>query len=324
MKSLRNIDPEGRKFLVRCDLDVLDEKGEINEDFRLISCVKTLNFILQGQGFAYICGHIGKTQEPNEIFSTQKLKDFFLKHLVNENFELMENLRFDPREEQKDEDFAREIALGKDIYVNESFATSHRDHSSITLVPKLLPSYIGFHFEEELENLDYVRNAHRRPINVLVGGAKIESKLPTIQNFLKFADHVLVGGRLMFEESLKNNPKIILGVDSVDGKDIGPSTIEEFKKYINDSKIIFWAGPLGMVEDPKYTAGSLQIADLISKSGAYSVVGGGDTIAFLDKHELTGRFSFVSVGGSAMLEYLSTGELVGLTAVLRHNGEKNS
>ena len=320
MKSLRNIDPEGRKFLVRCDLDVLDNNGEIKEDFRLISCVKTLNFILQGQGFAYICGHIGKTQEPNENFSTKKLKEFFLKHLVNENFELMENLRFDPREEAKDEDYARELALGKDYYVNESFATSHRDHTSITQIPRLIPSFIGFHFEEELENLDYVRNAHRRPINVLIGGAKIDSKLPTIENFLKIADNILVGGKLMFEETLKNKPKIILGTDSIDGKDIGPNTIEEFKKYIMDSKIIFWAGPLGLVEEEKYAAGSLQIADIISKSGAYSVVGGGDTIAFLDKHDLIGKFSFVSVGGSAMLEYLSTGKLVGLDAVIKNNG----
>jgi len=320
MNSLRTIDPEGKKFLVRCDLDVLDEKGEIKEDYRLFSAVKTLNFILQGQGFAYICGHIGKTQEPNETFSTKKLKDFFLKHLVNENFELMENLRFDPREEQKDEEYARELALGKDYFVNESFATSHRDHSSITLVPRLIPAFIGFHFEEEIENLDYVRNAHRRPLNVLIGGAKIESKMPTIQNFLKFADHVLVGGKLMFEESLKNNPKIILGIDAIDRMDIGPATVEEFKKYLLDSKVIFWSGPLGKVEDEKYAQGSLTIAEIISKSGAYSVVGGGDTLSFLDKHNLMDKFSFVSVGGSAMLEYLSTGKLVGLEAVIKNNG----
>ena len=89
--------------------------------------------------------------------------------------------------------------------------------------------------------------------------------------------------------------------------------------YINESKIVFWAGPLGNVEDSKYENGSLQIADIISKSGAYSVAGGGDTISFLDKHDLIGKFSFISVGGSAMLEYLSTGKLVGLDAVLRNN-----
>jgi phosphoglycerate kinase len=319
MKSLRTVDPEGKKFLVRCDLDVLDSNGDIKEDFRLVSCIKTLNFILQGQGYAYICGHIGKTQEANEIFSTKKLKDFFLKHLINENFELMENLRFDPREENKNEEYARELALGKDYYVNESFATSHRDHSSITLIPKLIPSFIGFHFEEELENLDYVRNAHRRPITVVIGGAKIESKLPTIKNFINIADNILVGGKLMFEESLKNIPKVILGIDSLDNKDIGSKSVELFKNFINDSKIVFWSGPLGNVEDKKYESGSLQIADIISKSGAYSVVGGGDTISFLDKHDLIGKFSFISVGGSAMLEYISTGKLIGLEAVLRNN-----
>lgn len=320
MNSLRTINPEGKKFIVRCDLDVLDDSGNIKEYYRLASSVKTLNFILQGQGFAYICGHIGKTQEPNETFSTKKFKEFFLKHLVNENFEILENLRFDPREELKSDEYARELALGKDYYVNESFATSHRDHSSITLLPKFLPSFIGFHFEEELENLDYIRNAHRRPINVIIGGSKIESKLPTINNFLTFVDHVLVGGSLANEESLKNNPKIILASDSVDGFDIGPNSIEEFKKYIFDSKVIFWSGPLGKFEDEKYAQGSIQIADLISKSGSYSVVGGGDTLSFLTKYSLTDKFSFVSVGGSAMLEYLSTGKLVGLDAVLKNNG----
>jgi phosphoglycerate kinase len=320
MKSLRTIDPEGKKFLVRCDLDVLDSDGLIKEELRLLSCIKTLNYILQRKGFAYICGHIGKTQEPNQLFSTLNLKDFFLKHLVNENFELMENLRFDPREEKKDESYARELALGKDYYVNESFATSHRDHSSITLVPKLIPSFIGFHFEEELENLDYVRNAHRRPVTVIIGGAKLESKLPTIENFIKNVDYILVGGKIMFDKSLETNSKIILGTDSLDSKDIGPQTIEEFKKYINNSKIIFWSGPLGMVEDLRYIQGSLAIADLISKSGSYSVVGGGDTISFLEKNNLLDKFSFVSVGGSAMLEYLSTGKLIGLESVIKNNG----
>lgn len=320
MKSLRNIDLSGKKFLVRCDLDVLDESGEIKEFYRLNSSLKTLNYILENNGFAFICGHIGKTQISNEAFSTKKLAAFFKQNLVNNNYQLMENLRFDPREEKNDESFAKELALGKDFFVNESFATSHRDHASITGVTKFLPSFLGFHFEDEIENLNFILKDPKRPLTVIIGGAKIESKKPTIDKFLDQADYILIGGKLMFEASLKNNPKIIVASDDIDGLDVGQNSLEEFKKIIFESKTVFWSGPLGKVEDEKYKNGSLQIADLISKSGTYSVVGGGDTLAFLEKNNLTHKFSFVSVGGSALLEYLSTGILVGLTAVINSNG----
>ena len=146
---------------------------------------------------------------------------------------------------------------------------------------------------------------------------KIESKKPTIQNFLKIADFILIGGKLAFEESLKNQEKIILATDFIDTFDIGNESINTFKKYIFESKTIFWSGPLGKVEDEKYANGTKQIVDFISKSGAYSVCGGGDTISFLEKNDLIHKFSFVSVGGSAMLEYLSTKTLIGLEEILK-------
>jgi len=317
MKSLKSIDPRGKKFLVRCDLDVLNQDGEISENYRLESSLKTLNFILENEGFAYICGHIGKTMEQNEKFSTKKLFSFYEKNLKGKNFEIMENLRFDSREEKKDFSLAEEISRGKDFFVNESFATSHRDHSSITLVPQILPSFIGIHFEEELENLNYVLEANHKPLIVIIGGAKIESKKPTIEKFLKIADYILVGGKLSFEESLKNQDKVILASDFVDASDIGENTLNNFKKYIFEAKTIFWSGPLGKIEEEKYSNGTKQIVDFISKSGAYSVCGGGDTISFLENNNLLHKFSFVSVGGSAMLEYLSTKSLIGLEAVKR-------
>ncbi|NBO17480.1 MAG: phosphoglycerate kinase [Proteobacteria bacterium] len=320
MKSLQTVDLNGKKVLVRCDLDVLDENCEIKEHFRLSSSLRTLNYILDNGGFAYICGHIGKTQSPNEKFSTKKLKDFFSNNLKNNNYEILENLRFDEREESNNETFAKELSFGKDLFVNESFATSHRDHASITSITKFLPSYLGFHFEEEIENLKYVLDNNHKPLVVIIGGAKIESKKPTIDKFINIADFILVGGKLAFEKSLENTPKIILANDFVDNFDIGQESIKKFGEIIFQSKTIFWSGPLGKVEDEKYKNGSIQIADLISKSGAYSVVGGGDTLAFLENNNLTHKFSFVSVGGSALLEYLSSGTLIGLEAIKKVNG----
>ncbi len=323
MNSLRNINIKDKKILVRCDLDVLDELGELKDTFRLSACLKTLNFILEYGGFAYICGHIGKTQTPNETFSTKKLLPFFQQNLINSNFEILENLRFNEGEEKNSESFARDLAAGKDIFVNESFATSHRDHASITSVVKILPSYFGLHFEDELENLNYVLESNHKPLVVIIGGAKIESKKPTIDKFLNIADHILVGGKLLFEESLKNNPKIIVADASENGLDINDESINKFREYIFSAKTIFWSGPLGNVENPDSIKGSLEIAEFISKSGSYSVVGGGDTVAFLEKNNLTHKFSFVSVGGSALLEYLSSGTLVGIEA-MKNYGQKNS
>jgi len=320
MKSLQTVDLNGKKVLIRCDLDVLDENGEIKETFRLSSSLRTINYILENGGFAFICGHIGKTQSPSEKFSTKKLEKFFADNLKNKNYEILENLRFDEREEKNDDSFSKELSIGKDLYINESFATSHRDHASITGITKYLPSYLGFHFEEEIENLKYVLDNNHKPLVVIIGGAKIDSKKPTIDKFLNVAEYVLVGGKLSSEESLKNNPKIILASDTVDGFDIGEETIKKFGEIIFQSKTIFWSGPLGKIEDEKYSKGSLQIADLISKSGAYSVVGGGDTLAFLEKNNLTHKFSFVSVGGSALLEFLSSGTLIGLEAIKKVNG----
>ena len=323
MNSLRNINIKDKKILVRCDLDVLNESGELKDTFRLSACLKTLNFILEQGGFAYICGHIGKTQSPNETFSTKKLFPFFEQHLINSNFEILENLRFNDGEEKNSEDFAKELASGKDIFVNESFATSHRDHASITGVVKILPSYFGLHFEDELENLNYVLESNHKPLVVIIGGAKIESKKPTIDKFLNIADYILVGGKLLFEESLKNNPKIILASANPDGLDINEDSINKFKEYIFNAKTIFWSGPMGNIENPASLKGSLEVAEFISKSGSYSVVGGGDTVAFLEKNNLTHKFSFVSVGGSALLEYLSSGTLVGIEA-MKNYGQKNS
>jgi len=320
MKSLQTIDLSGKKVLIRCDLDVLDENGLIKEYFRLSSCLRTINYILENGGFAYICGHIGKTQLPNEKFSTKKLEEFFSQNLKSKNYEILENLRFDEREEKNDESFSKELSSGKDLFVNESFATSHRDHASITGVTKFLPSFLGFHFEEEIENLNYVIENNHRPLVVIIGGAKIESKKPTIDKFINIADYILVGGKLAFEESLKNNPRILVATDFVDNFDIGEETIKKFGEVIFESKTVFWSGPLGKIEDEKYQNGTMRIVDLISKSGAYSVVGGGDTLAFLENNNLTHKFSFVSVGGSALLEFLSNGTLIGLEALKKVNG----
>jgi phosphoglycerate kinase len=218
---------------------------------------------------------------------------------------------------------AWELATNQDYYVNESFATSHRERTSICEITKYLPSFLGLHFEKEMQKLSFISQNPKRPLTVIIGGSKLESKLPTIEHFVQSSDYILVGGKLSSSPDLPSNPKIIRAVDTNQGLDIGEKSVLEFSKVISQSQTIFWSGPLGKVEEKPFAESSLKVSEAIIKSHAFSVVGGGDTISFLEKNNLLDSFSFVSVGGSALLEYLSTGTLVGIEYYKKY-GQKNT
>jgi len=325
MLSISSLDFSNKKVLVRCDLDVFDENFEITEFFRLRSCLETLNLILERGGHLTIAGHFKSSMSlsSEDDISHQKLLQFFNKNLINQNFELLSNLRNDPREIENNSQMAFELSINQDLYINESFATSHREHTSICEITKYLPSYLGLHFQKEINSLDQILDNQKRPLIAIIGGAKIESKLPTIDNFLKFADLILVGGKISLSPEVPINPKVIVGTLGPDQKDLDQSSVSLFESKILNSSTIFWSGPLGKIEENPFDAGSRKIAQAIIKSRAYSVVGGGDTISFLEENNLLEQFSFVSVGGSALLEYLSTHTLIGLE-YLKKYGEKNT
>ena len=159
----------------------------------------------------------------------------------------------------------------------------------------------------------------------IVGGAKVETKANLIQNILKFADSVVVSGLIKqeidrAEMKFDHQEKLIGPVDAieVDGKqpDIGPQSIELFKKKIKRAKTIFWNGPFGLIEKEEYAKGTAEIAKAIAKSWSFSVVGGGETVEFLAKIGLTSKFDHVSTGGGAMLSFLSGEQLVGLQPLI--------
>ncbi len=311
----------GIKVFTRCDIDVPIENGVVVETFRLDNLLETLSYIIEKGGIPVIAGHIGK---PDGVFteklSTKHLLPYFNEKLGEGKFELLENLRFDPREEENNEEYAKELASKAEIYVNESFATCHRKHASIVGITTFLPSYAGFRLQKETESLDKILENPKKPLVVIIGGAKLESKLSVIGKFQQIADFILLSSLLSANWSKEITHNMILS-DNIDQntRDIDQKTCEKFKEIIKNAKTILWAGPLGMYENEEFIAGTREIANQISKvtqeNGAYSVVGGGDTIAALSKLGLLDNFSFVSTGGGAMLQYLAEGILPGIEAL---------
>lgn len=265
-----------------------------------------------------------------------------------------ENLRRIPAEVANDRHWATEVAVSADLYVNEAFAVCHREHASIVQLPKFLPSYAGPALLDEVTNLSRVLTPEW-PLTVIVGGAKFGTKLPLLTKFLAPAQNIMVGGALAHvflkqrgyeigrslvdeslttPEALLNSPKILLPsevvVKTADQKiinrhlaellptdtivDVGPATVKTWAKLIGASKTILWNGPLGYFE-AGFAAGTKKLAELITASSAFSVVGGGDTIAAINSPELLAKFGFVSAAGGAMLQFLSEGTLPGLEAL---------
>jgi phosphoglycerate kinase len=315
-----------QKILVRCDLDVPIQNGQIQDEFRLQSCLKTLQYIIAHEATPIILGHMGRPTtltEPN--LSTHQLKPFFDKNLIPEHYQLLENTRFDPREAQNDLSFAKELVQQTQAtaYVNEAFASSHREQTSITMLPKLLPSYAGFTLATEVQQLSTLFSNPKRPLTAIIGGAKLETKKPLVKKFLETADFVLLGGKLGLDWDTYQPSNLYMPTDYVENKDIGPETVKVYERIISRSQSIVWAGPMGLFEESKYAHGTQQIAQAIalatSHSAAFSVAGGGDTIHALAKLDMLSKFSFISTGGGAMLDFLSNQNLPGLSA-LSYNG----
>jgi len=271
------------------------------------------------------------------------------------DFILLENLRIYEGEEKNSEHFARHLASLGEIYVNEAFSVSHRRHASIVGAPKFLPSYAGILFEEEIVNLSKAFNPEH-PFLFILGGAKFETKMPLIEKFLKLADFVFVGGALandFFKEKgyetglsvlsvkkfnlgkiltsdklllptdvvVKNNqgvfikrPSQVLKEDKI--LDDGPATISMLEKKLLSSKFVLWNGPLGDYEKG-FREGTVELARAIAKSGVKSIIGGGDTLAVVSKMNLENKFSFISTGGGAMLDFLANETLPGIEVLER-------
>ncbi len=261
--------------------------------------------------------------------------------LPDERVHVLENTRFDPGETRNDERFARELAEGCDLYVDDAFGSAHRAHASTEAVAHLLPAYAGLLLLGELEHLGRLLGEVERPFVLVSGGAKVEDKLGVLRNLGGKADTVLVGGK-MAEELRVENPLgfvVELPVDVVGaaefaaeaearvcpydrlpagwlGLDIGPETRDRFARRLAEARTIFWNGPMGVFEWPRFAAGTKAVAEAVAvNEAAFSVVGGADSVRALNELGLAERVSWISTGGGASLELLEGKELPGVAAI---------
>jgi len=316
LPSVKNLPVAGKKVLLRTDYDVPLNPFDTS---RIDKSLPTLKYLLEQKAKIIIISHLGRP-EGKEVpsLSLKPIADYLNKVFPKaKDCYLHENLRFDPGEENNDPDFTKHLIVLADYYVNDAFAVSHRNHASIVGIPKFLPSAFGFSFIEEVEVLDKTRNNQKRPVTLILGGAK-EDKLGGIEKLAKWADQILIGGRLpkIIENCKLKIENLRVAKLNASGKDISSESINDFIKIIRQSAVVVWAGPMGIYEEERFAKGTREIAQAIADSKAYSVVGGGDTEAALSKLGFNDKMSYISSGGGAMLEFLANGTLPGIEAII--------
>lgn len=361
----------GKRVLLRLDLNVPLENGEVRDAYRIREALPTLSLLRSFGARIIIISHIGKgvpsdTLAPVAEYLQKEFPLTFLPSLMNvENMRvvnemengdvvMLENVRHNAGEEANDPEFAAYLAGLAEIYVNDAFSVSHRAHASIVGVPALLPHFAGPRLAKEVERLTLALSPSH-PFLFVLGGAKIGTKMPLLKKFLNIADHVFVGGAIannffkasgyeigtsVYEESeiagldaYVHHERLILPTDVVVKNaagsevrqcadvtkgdmivDIGLHTIKNIEAIIGEAKLIVWNGPLGFYEEG-FTEGTRELLGLIAGSRATSIIGGGDTVALINEMGSLERFSFVSTGGGAMLDFLANETLPGIEAL---------
>jgi phosphoglycerate kinase len=387
---------KNEKALVRVDFNVpLDENFHITDDTRMRAAIPTIKKILEDGGSVILMSHLGRPKGgPEDKFSLKHLLPhlkellpgvtvLFANDCIGSEAEqkakdlkpgevlLLENLRFYKEEEKGNEEFAKKLASLGDVYVNDAFGTAHRAHASTAVIAQFFPAdkrMFGLLMNAEVSNAEKVLNSSEKPFTAILGGAKVSDKIEIIENLLKKANNIIIGGGMAYtflkaqgkeigsslceEDKLdlandilskakQQNVQFLLPVDSVVankfsedadtkivsndhiekgwmGLDIGPESIKIFTKTIMESKTILWNGPMGVFEMKKFQTGTKAIAEAIAKAtenGAYSLVGGGDSVAAINEFHLADKVSYVSTGGGALLEYFEGKELPGIKAI---------
>ncbi len=366
IKELKNL--SGKKVILRVDFNVPVKNGKVLDDFRIKKTIPTILYLQKNGAKVIMISHIG-VNEKESLLPVEKIINKYLKNFefiktpifsdetekkINEMKKgevfLLENLRAETGEIKNSPSFARALSRYGEIYINEAFSVSHREHASIVGITKYLPGYAGLQFMTEIENLSKIFNP-KHPFLFILGGAKFETKIPLIKKYLRTADSIFIGGAIAndffkvrgyeigqsligpnnFQIALLMKSKnLILPIDVKVAKnsksrfthptdvladekivDIGSKSILNLKELISKAEFILWNGPLGEYENG-FGGATEEILKLISKSKAYSVIGGGDTVALITKLKIEDKLGFVSTGGGATLDFLSKGTLPGI------------
>jgi phosphoglycerate kinase len=340
-RSVREADAAGKRALVRADLNVPLEDGRVADDTRIRASLPTLELLLErGAAEIVVCSHLGRPEGDDPAFSMKPVEARLRELLPDERIRVLENTRFNPGEKANDPEYARELADDLDLYVNDAFGSAHRAHASTEAVAHLLPAYAGLLLERELDELGRLLGDVERPFVLVSGGAKVEDKLGVLRNLGGKADTVLIGGKMAEELRTANPlgfadelPDDVVAAEAFEpdaearvvpydelpdgwlGLDIGPRTRERFAEALGGARTIFWNGPMGVFEWPRFAEGTKAVAEAVARADAYSVVGGADSARALTELGLEDEVSWVSTGGGAALELLEGKELPGVAAI---------
>lgn len=371
IKSIHEVSPEflkGKRVLVRVDFNVpVTSSGAVLDSSRIDASLKTITYLRNSGAKIILISHIGRKPEETLLpvfkYLKTKINLTFIPDwnevriagnvdvMKNGDIILFQNLRAKEEEVENKYSFVEFLASLGDMYVNDAFSASHREHASIVGVPKILKSYCGCQFKNEIDIISKVFTPEH-PFVVLMGGAKFETKIPVIESLLDKADSIFVGGALAndilkangyevgqskvndmdktYAEHIFNTKQVILVEDvrvqsflfnknkelkelTTEDKiiDGGAETANILAQKIKDAKFIVWNGPFGTFEQGNSFL-SKKVIEAIANSDAYSIVGGGDTVAEIKKLGKEKVFDFVSLAGGAMLEFIAKGSLVGV------------
>jgi phosphoglycerate kinase len=345
-RSVETAEVAGKRVLVRADLNVPLDDGRIADETRIHASLPTLRLLLdRGAREVVVCSHLGrpKTEDDRARLAIAPVASRLRELVADDRLTVLENTRFDPGETKNDPGYARELAEGRDLYVNDAFGSAHRAHSSTEGVARLLPAYAGLLLLAELEHLGRLLGEVARPFVLVAGGAKVADKLGVIAHLGDRADTVIVGGK-MAEELRDANPlpfavelpddvvaavafaadadSRVTAYDAVPegwlGLDIGPVARQRFEELVRSAGTVFWNGPMGVFEWPRFAEGTKAVAEAVARAGdrgAYTVVGGGDSVRAIVELGLEHQVSWVSTGGGASLELLEGKELPGVSAI---------
>jgi phosphoglycerate kinase len=345
-RSVERADVKGKRVLVRADLNVPLEDGKVADDTRIRAALPTLRWLLDhGAADVAVCSHLGrpKSEDDRAAYAMAPVGARLRELLPDSRVSLLENTRFEPGETKNDVDYAKRLAEGRDLYVNDAFGSAHRAHSSTEAVAHLLPAYAGLLLRAELEALGRLLGDIEHPFVLVSGGSKVADKVGVLQHLGGKADTVIVGGK-MAEELRVDNPlpfAVELPVDVVAadafaadartaiapydavpegwlGLDIGPASSARFGDLVRGARTVFWNGPMGVFEWEAFASGTKAVAEAVAeagRAGAYTVVGGGDSVRAISELGLADQVSWVSTGGGASLELLEGRELPGVAAI---------
>ncbi len=362
LPDVQKADVNNKKVFLLADLDVplIKLKAEIGDDIRLRVGLQTIQYLLNNNATVIIGGKLGRPHGSlDPALSLKPVAEWYLQKFnpstqlrtkfkieetkieefdgwkLSDNLFLLENLRFYPEEEENDSIFTKKLASLADIYVNDAFDLCHRNEASVIGIPSLLPHFAGLRLQEEVKNLEKIIESPKRPFVVVIGGAKVETKLPLIEKILDFADFVLVGGKIAEEKEVlekvqtDKKGKLVIAESNKSKNDIAKESILEFTKVIQKAGTVLWNGPMGLCnskfkiqnsklsEDSEY--GTREIVKAIVESNAYKVAGGGDTVEFINRMGVFDKFDFVSMAGGAMLTLISGESLPGLEILMENS-----